>query len=87
MCGCAGDVTLPVVGEHFGPYTSNQSNLHVAGDIRECYEGRGQLDARVQRIINTATSKQIVTLGPNDNIVGILKGDYEFQESNWTPKH
>ena len=86
-CGCRGDSTLPVVGEHFGPYTSDKSNLHVAGDPRDCYEGRRQLDAKVQNMINGATSKQIVTLGPNDDIVGILKGDYKFQESNWTPKH
>lgn len=87
QCGCRGDVTLPVLGEHFGPYTSDKSNLHIAGDTRDCYEGRGQLDARVQSMINGATSKQIVTLGPNDDIVGILKGDYKFQECTWTPKH
>lgn len=86
QCGCRGDITLPVVEEHFGPYTSDKSNLHVAGDTRDCYEGRGQLDARVQSIISVANSKQIVTLGPNDDIVGILKGDHKFQDCNWTPK-
>lgn len=86
QCGCSGDLTLPVVGEHFGPYTSDKSNLHVAGDPRDCYEGRGQLDAKVQSMISGATSKQIVTLGPDDDIVGILKGNYKFQNNNWVSK-
>lgn len=85
-CACRGDVTFPVIGEHYGPYTAGKANLYVYGDQRDYYEGRGSLSFRTHALVTRPGSGVIVTLGPPDDIVGILKGDYTFQEGNWIPK-
>jgi hypothetical protein len=86
LCGCCGDMGLNISREHYGPYTSETASVHAGGDSRDCYEGRGPLNSETKKIIGEAESKTVVTLGPPDDIVGIMNGQYYFQRGAWLAK-
>jgi len=81
ICDCGGDKIIPIIGEHYGPYISQNANLYYADDSRDCYEKRGCLDQAVHDLIKASEdSLCIVTLGPNDNIAQIVTGNTHFNE-------
>jgi len=83
ICDCCGDNIIPIIGEHYGPHTSQSATFYFNGDDRECYKNRGCLDQEIRTLIETSAGLYIVTLGPNDDIKGIVTGNKKFIGKEW----
>ena len=80
-----GDIKIDITGEHYGPYTSSRSNLFFSGDINELYDGRDNLDRKTSNMVAGMTPRNIVTLGPDDDISGIICGKFDY-DNGWVRK-
>jgi len=81
---------LPLGNEPYGPYSYFHGSVafNLEGDAREAYgKSRGPVTAGFRRAWNhPQIAKQLVTLGPQDDIVGIMSGQYTYANGNWVPK-